>query len=149
MAIACPIDLDTHAFDWMAGRSVRSIEFSEPFHWVIALSGAGSIVTDTLWRVLDGARLVALVLPPDARRVYRDADRYLPLFVLVLWFLLAGVMKSLVYGLVDSLCGVFAGFVVFRTTRDRNASLLMLPTVQTWVSPGLMATVGLIWPLTA
>ena len=44
---------------------------------------------------LDGARLVALVLPPDARRVYRDADRYLPLFVLVLWFLLAGVMKSL------------------------------------------------------
>ena len=40
---------------------------------------------------LDGARLVALVLPDDARRVYRDADRYLPLFVLVLWFLLAGV----------------------------------------------------------
>jgi len=50
---------------------------------------------------LDGARLVALVLPPDARRVYRDADRYLPLFVLVLWFLLANVMKSLVYGLVN------------------------------------------------
>jgi Zn-dependent protease len=59
---------------------------------------------------LDGARLVALVLPPDARRVYRDADRYLPLFVLVLWFLLANVMKSLVYGLVNSMCGVFAGF---------------------------------------
>ena len=52
---------------------------------------------------LDGARLVALVLPDDARRVYRDADRYLPLFVLVLWFLLAGVMKALIYGLVDSL----------------------------------------------
>jgi Zn-dependent protease len=59
---------------------------------------------------LDGARLVALVLPDEARRVYRDADRYLPLFVLVLWFLLAGVMKALVYGLVDSLCRVFSGF---------------------------------------
>ena len=59
---------------------------------------------------LDGARLVALALPDDARRVYRDADRYLPLFVLVLWFLLAGVMKALVYGLVDSLCRTFSGF---------------------------------------
>ena len=53
---------------------------------------------------------MALVLPDDARRVYRDADRYLPLFVLVLWFLLAGVMKALIYGLVDSLCRVFSGF---------------------------------------
>lgn len=59
---------------------------------------------------LDGARLVALVLPEDARRVYRDADKYLPLFVLVLLFLLAGVMKAIVYGLVDSLCQLFSGF---------------------------------------
>jgi len=59
---------------------------------------------------LDGARLVALALPDDARRVYRDADRYLPLFVLVLWFLLGGVIKTPVYGLVDSLCRTFSGF---------------------------------------
>jgi Zn-dependent protease len=59
---------------------------------------------------LDGARLVALALPADARRVYRDADKYLPLFVLVLLFLMAGVMKAIVYGLVDSLCRVFSGF---------------------------------------
>jgi Zn-dependent protease len=59
---------------------------------------------------LDGARLVALALPPEAARVYRNADQYLPLFVLVLLFLLAGVMKALVYGLVDSLCRLFSGF---------------------------------------
>lgn len=59
---------------------------------------------------LDGARLVALALPVDARRAYRDADKYLPLFVLVLLFLLAGVMKAIVYGLVDSLCHLFSGF---------------------------------------
>ena len=58
---------------------------------------------------LDGARLVALVLPPDARRVYRDADKYLPLFVLVIVFLLAGVLQSIVYGLVNSLCRIFSG----------------------------------------
>lgn len=59
---------------------------------------------------LDGARLVALALPAEAARVYRNADQYLPLFVLVLLFLLAGVMKALVYGLVDSLCRLFSGF---------------------------------------
>ena len=59
---------------------------------------------------LDGARLVALALPAEAARVYRNADQYLPLFVLVLLFLLAGVMKALIYGLVDSLCRLFSGF---------------------------------------
>ena len=59
---------------------------------------------------LDGARLVALALPTDARRVYRDADRYLPLFVLVALFLLAGVIQAIVYGLVDALCQLLSGF---------------------------------------
>ena len=36
---------------------------------------------------LDGGRLVALLLPPHAREVYRNADRYLPLIVLVVLFL--------------------------------------------------------------
>ncbi len=58
---------------------------------------------------LDGARLVALALPPDARRVYRDADRYLPLFVLLALFLLAGVIQAIVYGLVDALCQLASG----------------------------------------
>jgi Zn-dependent protease len=36
---------------------------------------------------LDGARVVALLLPPAAAQAYRNADKYLPLFVLVLLFL--------------------------------------------------------------
>jgi Zn-dependent protease len=36
---------------------------------------------------LDGGRLLALVLPPHAREVFRNADRYLALIVLVVLFL--------------------------------------------------------------
>jgi Zn-dependent protease len=59
---------------------------------------------------LDGARLVGLALPPDAARVYRNGDKYLPLFVLVAIFVLAGPISRLVYGLVDALCQLSSGF---------------------------------------
>ena len=36
---------------------------------------------------LDGGRLLALLLPPHAREVFRNADRYLALIVLVVLFL--------------------------------------------------------------
>jgi len=58
---------------------------------------------------LDGARLVGLALPPDAARVYRDADKYLPLFVLLAMFVLAGVINGIVYALVDVLCQAASG----------------------------------------
>jgi Zn-dependent protease len=58
---------------------------------------------------LDGARLVALALPPKAREVYRNADQYLALFVLVVLFLFAGPLTSIVYSLVGSLCRMLAG----------------------------------------
>jgi Zn-dependent protease len=58
---------------------------------------------------LDGARLVGLALPPDAARVYRDADKYLPLFVLLAMFVLAGVVNGIVYALVDVLCQAASG----------------------------------------
>jgi Zn-dependent protease len=58
---------------------------------------------------LDGARLVGLALPPDAARVYRDADKYLPLFVLFAIFVLAGVINGIVYALVDVLCQAASG----------------------------------------
>ena len=59
---------------------------------------------------LDGARLVALALPPDARQVYRNADKYLPLFVLVAIFLLGQVIQPIVYSGVDAMCRLFSGF---------------------------------------
>jgi Zn-dependent protease len=59
---------------------------------------------------LDGARLVALALPPAARSVYQNLDQYLALWVLVALFLVAGVFSAIVYSLVDALCRLFSGF---------------------------------------
>jgi Zn-dependent protease len=58
---------------------------------------------------LDGARIVALLLPPRPAEVYRNADQYLPLIILVVLFIFAGPVNSIVYSLVDGLCQVFAG----------------------------------------
>jgi Zn-dependent protease len=59
---------------------------------------------------LDGARLVALLLPPQARATYRNLDQYLALFVLVAVFLLAGPIQGIINSLTNALCGVFSGF---------------------------------------
>lgn len=58
---------------------------------------------------LDGARLVALALPPRARETYRNLDQYLPLFVLLAVFFLAGPIQSIVYSLVNAICELFSG----------------------------------------
>ncbi len=59
---------------------------------------------------LDGARIVALFLPTRAAEVYRNADQYLPLFVLAILFVLGGPLTSIVYSLTDSLCRLVSGF---------------------------------------
>ena len=59
---------------------------------------------------LDGARLVGLVLPPRAAEVYRNLDAYLALFVLVVIFLLAAPVHSIVFGLTNAVCRNVAGF---------------------------------------
>lgn len=58
---------------------------------------------------LDGARIVALVLPPRAREVYTNLDHYLPLFMLVIFFLLAAPLLSIVNALADVGCRALAG----------------------------------------
>jgi Zn-dependent protease len=50
---------------------------------------------------LDGARIVGLLLPPQAAEVYRNADKYLPLFVLVALF----VFSTLILGFLTSITG--------------------------------------------
>jgi len=55
---------------------------------------------------LDGARLVALTLPPQAAQVYRNADKYLALFVLVILFLFGSVFLS---AITNALCGLAVG----------------------------------------
>lgn len=62
---------------------------------------------------LDGARLVALVLPPRAAETYRNLDAYLPLFVLVVVFLLAGPVQAIIYGLTNAVCEGVSGHGCF------------------------------------
>ena len=58
---------------------------------------------------LDGARIVALALPPHAAQVYRNADQYLALIVLVVLFVFAGPLISIVRSLTNALCSLLAG----------------------------------------
>jgi Zn-dependent protease len=58
---------------------------------------------------LDGGRLVALLLPPHAREVFRNADRYLPLFVLVVLFVLLTVLLGIVVVLTGAVCDAATG----------------------------------------
>jgi Zn-dependent protease len=58
---------------------------------------------------LDGGRLLALLLPPHAREVFRNADRYLALIVLVVLFLftfLLDIARILAGAICDGLTGV-------------------------------------------
>ena len=58
---------------------------------------------------LDGGRLLALILPPPAREVFRNADKYLPLIVLVVVFVFTFLLSlaSLITGAIcDAITGV-------------------------------------------
>lgn len=59
---------------------------------------------------LDGARLLARVLPLRAQVVYRNLDQYLVLFTLVIFFVFAGPMLAIVNGLTNAVCRLVAGF---------------------------------------
>jgi Zn-dependent protease len=58
---------------------------------------------------LDGARLLGLALPPRAREVYRNADQYLALIVLLVLFLFAGPLLEIIYSLTNAFCDLFGG----------------------------------------
>jgi len=58
---------------------------------------------------LDGGRLVALLLPPQAREVFRNADKYLPLIVLILLFVLFSILLGLVSTLTGAICDAATG----------------------------------------
>lgn len=58
---------------------------------------------------LDGAKLLARVLPPRPREVYVNLDQYLVLFMLVFFFVLAGPLLSIVRALASGVCNVLAG----------------------------------------
>src|SRR5918994_6751580 len=64
---------------------------------------------------LDGGRLVALLLPPQAREVFRNADKYLPLIVLILLFVLFSILLGLVSTLTGAVCDAATGTDCFRS----------------------------------
>lgn len=53
---------------------------------------------------LDGARIVGLLLPPHPREVYRNADKYLPLFVLVALFVFSTLILGFLTTLTSAIC---------------------------------------------
>lgn len=58
---------------------------------------------------LDGSKLLAPFLPPRAREVYVNLDQYLVLFILVIFFLLAGPLLAIVNVFADLACNLAAG----------------------------------------
>jgi Zn-dependent protease len=58
---------------------------------------------------LDGARIVALLLPANVRETYRNFDRYLPLMVLLILFLLGGLTLGILDSLARAVCGLAVG----------------------------------------
>ena len=58
---------------------------------------------------LDGSKLLAPFLPPRAREVYVNLDQYLVLFVLVIFFLLAGPLLAIVNVFANLACNLAAG----------------------------------------
>jgi Zn-dependent protease len=58
---------------------------------------------------LDGGKLLIRVLPPKPREVFANLEQYLVLFVLVLFFVLAGPFRSIVDALASTVCRLVAG----------------------------------------
>jgi Zn-dependent protease len=58
---------------------------------------------------LDGAKLVAPLLGYRARHVYQNLDEYLPLFMLLVFFILAGATLTIVRVLANAVCRLVAG----------------------------------------
>jgi Zn-dependent protease len=61
---------------------------------------------------LDGSKLLARFLPPHPRAVYVNLDQYLVLFMLVVFFILAGPLLGIVRALAGAVCSVLAGSAV-------------------------------------
>jgi len=58
---------------------------------------------------LDGARMVALLLPSNVREIYRNFDRYLPLMVLVVLFLIGGFTLTFLDAVAGAICSSAVG----------------------------------------
>lgn len=62
---------------------------------------------------LDGSKLLARALPPRPREVYVNLDQYLVLFILVIFFLLAGPLLDIVDAFSNVVCSLASGAKCF------------------------------------
>lgn len=88
-----------------AGATVVA-EAAVAFLWVAATMAILQLVPIP---GLDGSRILVRFLPPRAAEVYGGLDGYLPLFLLVILFVLPGPLLGIVGRLTALVCGVFAG----------------------------------------
>lgn len=58
---------------------------------------------------LDGGKLLLRFLPPKPREVFANLEQYLVLFVLVLFFVLAGPFRAIVEALASGVCRLATG----------------------------------------
>lgn len=58
---------------------------------------------------LDGAKLLARALPPRPREIYVNLEQYLVLFILVIFFLLAGPLTAIVSAFANVVCRLASG----------------------------------------
>jgi Zn-dependent protease len=58
---------------------------------------------------LDGARIVGLLLPPHPREIYLNADKYLPLFVLVALFVFSTLILGFLTAITGAICDAATG----------------------------------------
>jgi len=62
---------------------------------------------------LDGAKLLARVLPPRPREIFVNLEQYLVLFILVVFFVLAGPLLAIVDAFANIACELAAGVECF------------------------------------
>jgi len=58
---------------------------------------------------LDGSRILARFLHGRAREVYTNLDQFLPLFMILIYFLLGAPVLAFVRFLGNALCGLIVG----------------------------------------
>ena len=102
----------------VAGILLRVMSFgTEPFLFVLAV-----LVVNLFLCVfnlipipgLDGSKILVRYLHGRAREVYANMEQYLPLFVLLVFFLLAGPVLGIVAAFEKALCNLFAGGICGR-----------------------------------
>lgn len=95
-----------------AGLAVRTVTCGETALFLIAALAVNAFMAVfTLLPIpgLDGSRIMARFLQGHARDVYTRMDEYLPLFVLLIFFLLGPFVLGIVGAFTDALFSLFAG----------------------------------------